>query len=103
MASILVSGCAWPSPERQLLLDFFQACRLYDLTVLERLSAVPCNPKTDGMVQGFELGGVEHLSPASRRVSIQASVRMFDGSVSDRAMTITLSEQDGRWIVTGIT
>ena len=103
ITAILTASCAWPSPERQLLLDFFQACRLYDLTVLERLSAVPCNPKTDGVVQGFELGDVEHLSPVSRRVSIQASVRMFDGSVSDRAMTMTLAEQDGRWMVTGIT
>ena len=100
---IVAGGCAWPSPERQLLLDYFQACRLYDLTVLERLSTVPCNPKTDGVVQGFDMVSVERLTPASRRVSIQAAVRMFDGSSSDREMTITLAEQDGRWMVTRIT
>lgn len=100
---IFAGGCAWPSPERQLLLDFFQACRLYDLTVLERLSTVACNPKTDGVVQGFDMRGVERLTLASRRVSIQAAVRMFDGAVSDRAMTIMIAEQDGRWMVTGIT
>ena len=100
---IVIAGCAWPSPERQLLLDVFQACRLYDLTVLARLSTVPCNPKTDGVVQGFVMTGVERLTPASRQVSIQAAVRMFDGSTSDRAMTITVSERDGRWMVTRIT
>jgi hypothetical protein len=99
---VFVAGCAWPSPERQLLLDFFHACRLYDLTVLERLSTVPCNPKTDGVVQAFEIRTVERLSPTSRNVSIQAAVRMFDGSSLGRAMTITLAEQDSRWMVTGI-
>lgn len=102
-AVMLAGGCAWPSPERQLLLDVFQACRIYDLTVLERLSTAPCNPKTDGVVQTFDLIGVERLTPASRRVSIQAAVRMFDGSTSDRAMTITIAERDGRWMVTDIT
>jgi hypothetical protein len=100
---ILAGGCAWPSPERQLLLDFFHACRLYDLTVLERLSTVPCNPKLDGVVQGFEIGEVERPSATSRKVSIQAAVRTFDGASFDRVMTITLAEQDGRWMVTGIT
>ena len=60
-AALLGSACVWPSPERQLLLDFFHACRVYDVTVLERLSAVPCNPKTDGVVHRFEtrlLGGL---------------------------------------------
>jgi hypothetical protein len=100
---IVAGGCTWPSPERQLLLDYFQACRLYDLTVLERLSTVPCNPKTDGVVQGFEVRSVEQLTPGSRKVSIQAAVRMFDGSSLDRAMTITLAEQRGIWMVTNIT
>ena len=99
----LAGSCAWPSPERQLLLDVFQACRLYDLTVLARLSTVPCNPKLDGVVQGFDMRGVERLTPSSRKVSIQAAVRMFDGSISDRAMTITIAERDGRWMVTNIT
>jgi hypothetical protein len=85
-----------------LLLEFFHACRLYDLTVLERLSTVPCNPKLDGVVQAFDIDAVKRLSPTSRNVSIQAAVRMFDGSSFDRAMTLTLAEQDGRWMVTGI-
>ena len=100
---LLCGSCAWPSPERQLLLDFFHACRVYDVTVLERLSAVPCNPKTDGIVHQFELLGVEEVSPTARRVSIQASGSFFDGAAFDRPMTITVSERDGRWMVTGIT
>ena len=100
---MFIAGCVWPTPERQLLQDYFQACRLYDLTVLERLSTVACNPRTDGVVQGFEIAGVERGTPASRKVSIQAAVRMFDGSSSNRTMTVTLTEQGGRWMVTGIT
>jgi hypothetical protein len=103
LCAIVIAGCAWPSPERQLLLDVFQACRVYDLTVLARLSTVPCNPRLDGVVQGFEMTGVERLTPSSRQVAIQAAVRMFDGSTSDRAMTITIAERDGRWMVTDIT
>jgi hypothetical protein len=100
---VFCAGCAWPSPERQLLLDFFQACRLYDVTVLERLSAVPCNPKMDGVVHQFELLEVEEVAPSTRRVAIQASGSFFDGASFDRPMTVTLAERDGRWMVTAIT
>ena len=100
---MITAACALPSPERQLLLDYFQACRLYDLTVVERLSTVTCNPRTDGVVSRFELLDVERVSPGERRVTIQAFVRMFDGSSSDEPMTVTLSQKDGRWMVSAIT
>ena len=100
---LLSAGCVWPSPERQLLLDFFHACRLYDVTVLERLSTVPCNPRTDGVVDQFDLVDVEPLTPSERRVSIHAQVRMFDGSLASHAMTITLARREQRWMVTAIT
>jgi hypothetical protein len=102
-AGVMVWGCSWPSPERQFLLDYFHACRVYDLTVVERLAVVPCNPRTDGVVSRFELVGVERVSPVERRVAIQAAIRMFDGSSTVEPMTVTLSQREGRWMVTAIT
>ena len=59
------AACAWPSPERQLLLDFFQACRVYDTTVLARLATVTFNPRTDGIVQDFDIVSVEDVGDGS--------------------------------------
>jgi hypothetical protein len=89
-ALVLSAGCAWPSPERQFLLDFFQACRVYDTAVLARLATVSCNPKTDGIVQDFVLVNVEREGDAARRVTIRARVRSWQGGVSDQAMTVGL-------------
>ena len=57
-------------PEQQLLLDFFQACRVYDTTVLARLTTVPCNPRTDGIVQEFDVVRVDRDTD-TRKVTIR--------------------------------
>ena len=75
----LTTACVWPSPERQLLLDFFQACRVYDTTVLARLATVSCNPKTDGVVQEFEVVSVDR-APDARNVTIRARVPVVAGA-----------------------
>ena len=102
VALVLSAACAWPSPERQLLLDFFQACRVYDTTVLARLATVPCNPRTDGVVQGFEMVRIDQ-APDARQVTIRARVRLFDGQSSEREITASLERREGRWVVTGLT
>ena len=102
------ASCVWPSPERQLLLDYFHACQIYDTTVLARLSTVPCNPRIDGVVENFEIESVEHLEqPASgeppRRVTIRAMVRSFDQSpIEERTLEVRMERRDGRWMVTGL-
>ena len=101
-ATLLTTACVWPSAERQLLLDFFQACRVYDTALLARLATVSCNPRTDGIVQDFEILKIDHASGA-RNVTIRAVVRSFDGRVSEETVAVAMAQQDGRWMVTGLT
>ena len=101
------TACAWPSPERQLLLDFFQACQVYDTTVLARLATAPCNPRVDGVVQDFEIMSVRNAdswtgAPA-RDVTIDARVRPLGGSPAPQMLSVRLSEVEGRWMVAGVT
>ena len=103
----LSAACAWPSPERQLLIDFFQACRVYDRAVLARLATVPCNPRTDGVIQDFDIVSVGQERAANdasegRDVTIRARVRSFDGPTVQQVMTLSLERRDGRWLVAGI-
>jgi hypothetical protein len=103
---LFAAACAWPSPERQLLLDFFQACRVYDTTVLARLATAPCNPQTDGVVQDFDIVSVENVGEASgaaRVVTLDARVRPLGGSSAPQRLTVRLQQVDGRWMVAAIT
>jgi hypothetical protein len=102
-ALFLGAGCAWPSPERQLLLDFFQACRVYDTTVLARLGTAPCNPQADGVVQDFEMINVDDAGAGAKVVTIDAQVRPLGGSPAPRRLTVRLEQLDGRWMVAGVT
>jgi hypothetical protein len=103
---LFAAACAWPSPERQLLLDFFQACRIYDTTVLARLATATCNPQADGVVQDFDIVSVENVgdgSGAARVVTLDARVRPLGGSPAPRRLTVRLQRMDGRWMVAAIT
>jgi hypothetical protein len=103
-ALVIGIGCAWPSPERQLLLDFFHACRLYDTTVLARLSTAACNPRTDGVVQDFDIVNVEKMAgDAARVVTLDARVRPLGGVAVRQRLTARLQQVDGRWTVAAIT
>jgi hypothetical protein len=99
---LFTAACVWPSAERQLLLDFFQACRVYDTTVLARLSTIACNPKTDGIVQGFDIVQIDRAADA-RKMTIRARVRSFGGQLSEQHINVALERRDGRWMVTGLT
>ena len=108
VALALGAACAWPSPERQLLLNFFQACRVYDTTVLARMATASCNPHTDGVVQDFDMVSVENrLAPAParpiREVTIRARVRPLGGPAVERTIAVTLEQIEGRWLVTALT
>jgi hypothetical protein len=106
-ALAFAGACAWPSPERQLLLDFFRACQNYDITVLSRLGTADCNPQTDGVVQQFDIvsvvdasGSAEH---AAREVVIDARVRPLSGPAVPRRLLVKLERVDGRWMVAALT
>jgi hypothetical protein len=101
MAIVLVIGCGVLSPDEQLLTDFFEASRLHDTSTVSRMSSVTLNPRTDGIVQDFE---VEDASDdgAGRRVWVRATVRQPDGAVAERLLVFTLVRRNDRWFITNI-
>lgn len=108
LAIALGSACAWPSPERQLLLNFFQTCRVYDTTVLARMATASCNPRTDGVVQDFDMVSISSRQAAGvagpvRDVTIRARVQPFGGPAVERTLAVTLEQVDARWMVTSVT
>ena len=87
------------SPEEQLLTDFFEASRVYDVSVMSRLSSAPFNPKTDGIVDSFEIERVDPADDGTERVTVDATVRSFSGQISSRQLLFTLTKRDGRWFI----
>ena len=87
------------SPEEQLLTDFFEASRVYDVSVMSRLSAAPLNPRTDGIVDSFEIARVDRADDGSETVTVDARVRSFDGQVNSRRLEFTLTRRNGRWFI----
>ncbi|HEX7086028.1 MAG TPA: hypothetical protein VF198_06665 [Vicinamibacterales bacterium] len=59
----LLVGCSGP-PEGKILQDFFRASRLRDNTTLGNFATVSFDPRTDGVVQDFE---ILEISPERRR------------------------------------
>ena len=87
------------SPEEQLLTEFFEASRVFDVAVMSRLSAAPLNPKTDGIVDSFEIERVDRADDGNERVTVDARVRSFNGQVRSRQLTFTLTRRDGRLFI----
>ena len=98
-AAVVGMACGVLSPEEQLLTDFFEASRVYDTAVMARLSAVPLNPRTDGIVDSFEINGVDRSDDQRERVTVAANVRAFDGRVRPRQFVFTLTRRDSRWFI----
>ena len=92
-------ACGVLSPEEQLLTAFFEASRVYDTSVMARLSARPLNPRSDGIVDEFEIERVERSEEGRTLVTVDARVRRFDGQVSARRLVFTMTNQDGRWFI----
>jgi len=92
-------ACGVLSPEEQLLTDFFEASRLFDTSVMARLSAAPLNPRADGIIDSFEIERVDRSNDQQERVAVAARVRTFDGQVNSRRMVFTLTRRNGRWFI----
>ena len=98
-AAIGTIACGVLSPEEQLLTEFFEASRVFDVSVMSRLSAIPLNPRTDGIVDSFEIERVDRADDEIERVTVAARVRSFDGRVTSRQFVFTLTQRDGRWFI----
>ena len=92
-------ACGVLSPEEQLLTEFFEASRAFDVSVMSRLSATPLNPQTSGIVDSFEIERVDRPDDQTERVSVAARVRSFGGQVSSRQFVFTLTRREGRWFI----
>jgi len=92
----MLAGCGPlpPSPEHQLLTDFFEASRLRDRTVLARMASVVFEPRRDGVVQEFKVVDDGADAP-SKVVTVNARVRTPDGQTVERTFAFTI---DGRFI-----
>jgi hypothetical protein len=53
--ALLAAACGSSAPEQQILNNFFRASRVRDNTTLANLAAVSFDPRTDGVVQDFEV------------------------------------------------
>lgn len=82
-----------------MLTDFFEAARVYDTAVMARLSSVPMNPRTDGIVDRFEVKAVDRAEGQTERVTVSANVRTFDGRTHWRELVFTVTRRDGRWFI----
>ena len=87
------------SAEEQLLTDFFEASRVYDTSVMARLSALPLNPKTDGIVDAFDIQRVDRTDGGASNVTLTARVRRFDGQVGNRQFVFVMIRRDGRLFI----
>ena len=64
------------------------------------MSDVIFNPVLDGIVDRFEVDGIEKAADGrSERVTITAQVRRGGGQATSRRMVATLRRQDGRWVI----
>jgi hypothetical protein len=53
--ALLAAACGGRAPEEQVLNNFFRASRVRDNATLANLAAVSFDPRTDGVVQDFEV------------------------------------------------
>ena len=66
---------------------------------MARLSAVPLNPRTDGIVDSFNISRVDRSDDQMARVTVAANVRAFDGRVGPRQFVFTVTRRDGHWFI----
>ena len=67
------------------------------------MSDVIFNPVRDGIVDRFEIDGIETAADGrSERVSITAQVRRGGSQATSRRMVATLRRQDGRWRIASL-
>jgi hypothetical protein len=66
---------------------------------MARLSAVPLNPRMDGIVDSFDIRRVDRSDDQTAHVTVAANVRAFDGRVRPRQFEFTVTRRDGHWFI----
>ena len=102
LAPLPAIACSSSSPEQQQLIEFFDASRLNDLTVVGNMATVTFNPKADGTVRHFDIEQVSEEAGA-KNVTILAQVRAPDGQTVAERLIVTMQRgATGRWIITRV-
>jgi hypothetical protein len=101
LPAILAIACGVLSPEEQLLTDFFESSRLYDTTAVSKIAAVTFNPRTDGVVDAFEVQNVT-TAGETKRVTVRATVRQLDGATAEKTLVFTFARMGDRWFITSM-
>jgi len=103
------TGCGRYAQERQALIDFFEAARLRDTTVLSNMAIASFEPGTDGIVQQFDIDRVDAMPPRlengnaieAKHASVNAEVRTPAGEIVPETLDITFERPaGGRWLIT---
>jgi hypothetical protein len=97
--AIAALGCGVLSQEEQLLTRFFETARLHDTTVLAKYATVTFNPRTEGVVQTFDVEKIEE-DAESKRVNVRAQVRGPAGDTATRLLLVTMRRVEGSWRIT---
>jgi hypothetical protein len=109
MAALSGTSCARHSQERQALIDFFEAARLRDTTVLSNMGTATFEPRTDGIVQQFDIEQVDRRpllhafggTVETKDVRLIALVRAPGGNVVSERLVATFQRLVGqRWTIT---
>ena len=110
LTTIVLGSCQ--RVEHAVLMQFFAASRLRDLTALATVSTVVFEPTTDGTVTTFHITdiGPERRtgSEITKDVIVDAPVRMPSGQSVQKTLRVTLrlaargeNSAVDRWMVTG--
>jgi hypothetical protein len=107
LASMVLGSCGWTPADEQVLIRFFEHSRAYDTTRLAPLATVVFNPRTDGVVDRFEVierGRDRSLEggAVARDLTQRARVRSPGGREEERALQVTLERRGGSWVVTRV-
>ena len=106
-ALALSTACGWTRADEQLLVKFFERSRAYDRTLLAPVATVVFDPRTDGVVERFDIvarGAERRLDDGrlTKDVTVDAAVRSAAGRLNQRTLTVTLEQRDGAWMVTRV-
>ena len=104
-STVLLAACGWTPADEQLLIKFFERSRAYDRTTLAPIATVVFDPRTDGVVERFEIvarSAERRLDDGrlAKEVTVDADVRSAAGRLNQRTLIVTLEQRDGVWMVT---
>jgi hypothetical protein len=104
LAWAMLASCGWTPADEQVLIRFFERSRVYDTTRLAPLADVVFNPRTDGVVDRFDIVERSPDRPApgggvTRELTLRADVRSPAGSADERTLRVTLERRGEAWVV----